>query len=178
MSPGKLLPPPNLSVLPPPSRGRAGEGGKRPRTKRARRLRRTAPLTERILWQRLRRKTLAGLIFRRQQPIGPYFADFYCSSARLIVELDGPFHDGPEAARQDELRSRWLCAQGYQVLRFKNEVVCVQIEHVLQIILETVVGGRPHSPALPLKGGGRSRGEGGASLGCVGSGGGLDESAP
>ena len=28
--------------------------------------------------------------FRRQQPIGPYVVDFFCSAAGLVVEIDGP----------------------------------------------------------------------------------------
>jgi very-short-patch-repair endonuclease len=44
---------------------------------------------ERLLWSQLRRNQLDGIHFRRQRPIGPYFADFCCIKSRLIIELDG-----------------------------------------------------------------------------------------
>ena len=139
------------TLLPPPSEGEGRGGGQRPHKgprlliDRARDLRRTAPFTERILWQQLRRKGLAGLTFRRQQPIGPYVADFYCASARLIIELDGPFHDGPAAAQRDESRSLWLRKNGYRVLRFRNEVVWERMEAVLEEIRGAA--GCPAGPA-------------------------------
>ena len=63
---------------------------------------------------------MAGLRFRRQQPIGPYIADFYCSAAQLVIELDGGQHGEDAHAAYDEARTRWLKANGYRVLRFSN----------------------------------------------------------
>jgi very-short-patch-repair endonuclease len=85
----------------------------------ARRLRLNATDAERKLWYCLRDKRLLGLRFRRQQPIGPYVADFYCSAAKLIIELDGSQH-GNTRAQYDLNRTRWLEARGYKVLRFWN----------------------------------------------------------
>ena len=56
-------------------------------SERARQLRQDATIPERILWNRLRNGQLGGLKFRRQQPIGPYVADFFCESARLVVAM-------------------------------------------------------------------------------------------
>jgi very-short-patch-repair endonuclease len=64
----------------------------------ARRFRQEATEAERRLWGILRNKQFAGLRFRRQQPIGPFVVDFYCSAARLIVELDGGQHADPARA--------------------------------------------------------------------------------
>ena len=50
-------------------------------TRRTRDLRKEASFPERLLWSRLRAKQIGGLKFRRQHPIGPYIADFYCASA-------------------------------------------------------------------------------------------------
>jgi adenine-specific DNA-methyltransferase len=75
------------------------------------------------LWWLLRSKRLAGLRFRRQQPIGPYIADFYCAAAKLIVELDGSQHGLDANVGYDERRTRWLEARGYRVLRFFNDGV-------------------------------------------------------
>ena len=63
---------------------------------------------------------MGGLRFRRQHPIGPYVADLFCPSARLVVELDGYFHSDPARIRRDEARTAWLRAAGYRVLRFRD----------------------------------------------------------
>jgi very-short-patch-repair endonuclease len=44
---------------------------------------------EKRLWQKLKNQQIRGQKFRRQMPLGPCIADFYCPSARLVVELDG-----------------------------------------------------------------------------------------
>jgi very-short-patch-repair endonuclease len=68
----------------------------------------------------LRNKQFAGLKFRRQQLIGPYIADFYCSTARLVIELDGEQHAEAVASERDEARTKWLHARGCRVLRLWN----------------------------------------------------------
>ena len=83
---------------------------------RARRLRRTLSLPEIVLWKVLRRGQLAGLRFRRQHPIGPYILDFYCSSARLAIEIDGAGHDALAQVLHDERRDAWLKQQGISIL--------------------------------------------------------------
>jgi very-short-patch-repair endonuclease len=82
---------------------------------RARSMRRAMTQPERTLWSLLRRNEL-GLHFRRQHPIGPYILDFYCTAARLAVEVDGPVHDDQQAG--DERRTAWLATEGIHVLRF------------------------------------------------------------
>jgi very-short-patch-repair endonuclease len=66
----------------------------RPQAKltRARELRRDAPIAERKLWEQLRNRNLDGLKFVRQEPIGPYVADFVCRDIKLVVEVDGGTH--------------------------------------------------------------------------------------
>jgi len=75
---------------------------------------------ERKLWWLLRRKQLAGFRFRRQAPIGPYIADFFCPEAKLIVELDGAPHTDEEQAYRDAARTHWLEAHGCRVIRIWN----------------------------------------------------------
>lgn len=58
----------------------------------ARKLRQDATPPERMLWHLLRNRRLGGYKFRRQQPIGPFIADFYCEAASLVVEWDGHSH--------------------------------------------------------------------------------------
>ena len=80
-------------------------------------LRRNMTAVERQLWSMLRRNQ-TGLRFRRQHPIGPYVLDFYCPSARLCVEVDGPTHEELEGIERDLARDAWLAARGIRVLRF------------------------------------------------------------
>ncbi len=55
---------------------------------------------ESLLWGALRDHRLDGRKFRRQTPIGPYFADFACLAGKLVVEADGRTHANEEAAAQ------------------------------------------------------------------------------
>src|SRR5208337_573404 len=77
-----------------------------PHTENARQLRRNATIPERMLWNRLRGGRLAGLKFRRQQPIGPYIVDFFCHEVGLVVEVDGRSHDGGRKIPKEKLSSR------------------------------------------------------------------------
>ena len=59
------------------------------RTARSRSLRHESSRAEQIFWELVRAKRMVGVKFRRQHPIGPYFADFACVSKKLVVEIDG-----------------------------------------------------------------------------------------
>jgi len=63
---------------------------------RARVLRRNSTPAEVILWRDLRNRRFDGHKFRRQRPIGPFIADFYCAALALVIELDGDSHLGKE----------------------------------------------------------------------------------
>ena len=65
-------------------------------TRRARELRGDAPSAERVVWRRLRGRQLGGWKFVRQEPIGPYFADFVCREMKLIIEIDWATHSTDE----------------------------------------------------------------------------------
>src|ERR1700685_490021 len=82
--------------------------------KQAQNLRANSTEAERALWAFLRSKRLAHLRFRRQQPIGPYIADFYCSAVKLVIELDGSQHFEDANMAHDAERTRWLQTQGYR----------------------------------------------------------------
>ena len=88
----------------------------------ARKLRRDMTAVEARLWRELRDSRLGGAKFRRQVPVGRYFADFLCLEHRLIVEFDGPTHDDPFQREHDGPRDRWLRAEGWTVLRFPNDL--------------------------------------------------------
>jgi ATP-dependent DNA helicase RecQ len=101
---------------------------------RARQLRSRATVPEQKLWSHLRNRRLAGLKFRRQHPIGPFVVDFYCDDHRLILEIDGPSHEG--RAEEDLRRQQWLLGQGFFVLRAHNEDVLFDIDTVLRGVLK------------------------------------------
>ncbi len=98
------------------------------KTIRARQLRQRQTKAESLLWNVLRAKRLCGLKFRRQYPIGPFFADFACVARRAIVELDGGYHD--YQFESDDKRQRYLAGQGWSFMRFSNENVLDDVEAV------------------------------------------------
>jgi very-short-patch-repair endonuclease len=110
----------------------------------ARKLRVNSTDAERKLWYHLRDRRLLGLKFVRQQPVGPFIADFACREADLIIELDGGQHD--DAASRDDRRTAVLAEHGYAVLRFWNDDVLNNTEGVLQIIMEHLA--KAPSPGL------------------------------
>ena len=75
------------------------------------------------MWTALRASRWDGLKFRRQVPIGPYVADFYCHAHRLIIELDGAPHENPDQRAHDLGRDAWLRGQGYRIVRLSNDLV-------------------------------------------------------
>ena len=113
-------------------------------TTRPRQLRRNASDAENRLWYVLRNRGLNGLKFVRQFPIGPYIADFACREAALIVELDGGQHAGNAA---DDIRTAFLRAEGYSVLRFWNDQVLTSRDTVCDLILGVIEG----SPSPDLR---------------------------
>jgi len=102
--------------------------------KRSRELRQRMTLPEKILWQFLRGSSFAGLRFRRQHPIGRYIVDFCCLQKKLIVELDGGYHDGIK--QEDKDRDNFLKKHGFRVLHFTNDQVFDQIDLLLQTIAD------------------------------------------
>ena len=98
----------------------------------ARRLRANPTRPEDDLWQALRDRKLGGLKFCRQKVIGRFIADFYCASARLVIEVDGDIHDYQKDV--DAVRTRQFEDYGYAVIRFRNERVVDDIESVLDQI--------------------------------------------
>ncbi|WP_082537316.1 MULTISPECIES: DUF559 domain-containing protein [unclassified Aureimonas] len=108
-------------------------GGHKPTIERARGLRRNETDVEYRLWYELRARRLNGFKFVRQFPVGPYFADFACRTHHLIVELDGSQHAG---SKGDILRTAFLNANGFSVLRFWNG----EVQGELNAVLETILG--------------------------------------
>ncbi len=99
------------------------------KVQRAKELRHQMTQEEKILWQYLRANRLNGLHFRRQQIIDGFIADFYCHTARLVIEVDGQIHQ--QQAEYDAERDRALSARGLRLLRIKNEHVRQNLDSVL-----------------------------------------------
>jgi very-short-patch-repair endonuclease len=104
----------------------------------ARRLRRESTEAEKLLWSYLRRKSLFGFKFRRQEQIGDYIVDFVCYEKKLIIELDGGHHNQDETKINDARRQIWLESQNFKVVRFWNNEVMKNIKGVLQKIKENI----------------------------------------
>ena len=94
-------------------------------------LRRNETIAEKLLWEKLRNNQLGGLKFRRQHPVNIYIADFYCHKFKLIIELDGDYHDQEEQKQKDEVRTEVLRLNDLKIIRFKNEEVEQDINQVL-----------------------------------------------
>lgn len=97
-------------------------------------LRREATPFENILWLHLRKEGVSGFKFRRQHGIGSYIVDFYCPSARLVVEIDGDSHQTPEGKEKDKKRDAYLVTNHFTVLRFTNHEVRENIQSVVEKI--------------------------------------------
>jgi very-short-patch-repair endonuclease len=123
------------------------------RVPRARALRRDATEAEKKLWQHLRQPPFKEHHFRRQATIDSYFADFASHQLRIVIEVDGGQHSG---SASDEVRTRYLEAKGYRVLRFWNNDVLENISGVLAMIDAAVKADRPPTPdpSPPQAGGG------------------------
>ena len=112
---------------------------------RARRLRRNSTDAERKLWRALLTQ-LPHLKWRRQMPVGPYFADLACFAEKLIIEVDGGQHAA--AAERDERRTAFLEAQGYRVLRFWNNDVLLNTGNVVEAIALRLSTSPSHCSAM------------------------------
>ncbi len=115
-----------------------------PEVQRARELRNNMTKLERFVWSRLRGRKVGGYKFRRQVPLGPYFADFLCLAARFVIEVDGEGHDGS----RDDAKTLWLEERGYRVYRVSAQEVDDSIDNVIDSIYEALTSWNPH-PAVP-----------------------------
>jgi very-short-patch-repair endonuclease len=97
----------------------------------SRKLRANQTDAETKLRNRIRNRQINGDKFVRQEPIGRYICDFVCREKLIVIEVDGGQHS--ESVR-DEVRDRYLRAQGYRVMRFWNNDVLSNIDGVLTVI--------------------------------------------
>jgi cyclase len=100
----------------------------------AKQLRNNQTEAERFLWEHLKYINIKGIRFKRQHPVLYFIADFYCHKAKLIIEVDGGYHNLPEQYLYDKSRDVELEELGLKVIRFTNEEVMNNIELVLKTI--------------------------------------------
>ena len=98
----------------------------------ARRLRREMTPHERKLWYLFLRKYPVKIY--KQRIIGKFIADFYCASAKLVIEVDGSQHYEPQGMEYDEERSAFLSGLGLQILRFSNRDIDCDFNSVCEYI--------------------------------------------
>ncbi len=107
---------------------------------RRKELRRKSTTTENLLWQYLRNNNL-GFKFKRQYSVVNYVVDFYCSRAKLAIELDGLIHK--TSKNYDTYRTRYLNSLGIKEIRFNNW----QIENNINLALKEIKNNLP-SPEI------------------------------
>lgn len=102
---------------------------------RARQLRKQMSPAEARLWDYLRTLRTDGFHFRRQVPLGRYYADFACHHAKLVIEVDGDTHFTPAGIRHDLERDILLRDEGYHTIRYTNTEVLQNMDGVVTHLL-------------------------------------------
>lgn len=100
----------------------------------AKKLRDNQTEAEIFLWNNLGSINIPGVRFKRQHPILYFIADFYCHKAKLVIEVDGGYHNIPEQYIYDRNRDSELEELGLKVIHFTNEQVLFQTEKTLEEI--------------------------------------------
>ena len=128
--------------------GGGGSSLRKPEVYLARKQRRQMSPPEVALWSQLRRKK-QGFKVLRQHPIGPYVADFYVSTARLVIEVDGSPHDFGDRPEHDATRDRYMVERGYRVLRIAGRDALRNLDGAIALIAERVANPLHHPPDGP-----------------------------
>ena len=92
---------------------------------------------EDILWQRLRNNQYGSKV-RRQHVIDGFIIDFAFLNEKLLIEVDGGYHDDPEQKAYDDSRTEYLQLSGYRILRFSNDEVRNNFKKVSEVIKEAL----------------------------------------
>ncbi len=99
-------------------------------------LRKNMTPAEKILWDRL--KELHGIKFRRQHPIHLFIVDFYCHKYKLVIEVDGDYHNSKVQNEKDSSRTELLVFQDLSILRFPNQEVLNNTDAVIDKIIAKI----------------------------------------
>jgi very-short-patch-repair endonuclease len=116
------------------------------------------PAPEARMWDLLRMEPLRAYHFRRQVPLGPYYADFASHSARLVIEVDGWTHSTEAEVAYDRRRDAFIRNEGYGILRVVNVDVMENPDGVVTVVMDALENSvRAATPTLDPspQGGGR-----------------------
>lgn len=104
---------------------------------RAKDLRKNMTKQEKHLWYDFLSKH--EVRWYKQRIIDNYIVDFYCSRAKLVIELDGSQHYTKDGIEYDNERTNVLREYGIEVIRFSNneidtcfDGVCLKIEEIVK----------------------------------------------
>lgn len=129
----------------------------RPQLKEHRRNLRNEPThAEKEMWNGLRKKRTEGYKFRRQHSIGPFIADFYSPSLKLVVEVDGATHEDPKQRAYDAKRTEYFRQHGIDEIRFTDGEVLFSVDLCMEKIAE-FIRSKTQTTLPPFQGGDRGK---------------------
>jgi len=97
-------------------------------------LRKSMTEAEKVFWHMVRNRKICNLKFRRQQIVDGFIVDFFCSEARLIIEVDGPIHEKKKKMEIDKERTEIFKQRGLREIRFSNYEILNDPEKVRSVI--------------------------------------------
>lgn len=97
----------------------------------AKQLRKNSTLSEILLWQKIKGKSL-GIEFHRQVPLNEFIVDFYCHELLLAIEIDGNTHD--YKYEDDVVRQMKLESLGVKFIRFSD----IDVKHNMNDVLRAL----------------------------------------
>ena len=95
-------------------------------------------VAERRLWDHIKERKVLGMKFRRQHPVACFIADFYCHQLKLIIEIDGGYHDDQVQHELDKGREKELRDMGLTIIRFRNEEIEKDVYEVVKCIRRVI----------------------------------------
>jgi very-short-patch-repair endonuclease len=116
----------------------------------AREMRKNMTIAEKKLWYKFLQKHQCK--FYRQRPIDHFIADFYCSDAKLIIEIDGSQHYTDDGLKIDAIRSEILKLYGLEIVRFTNRDVMENFDSVCSQISRVTPQSRCDRDSSPIMG--------------------------
>ena len=102
----------------------------------AKQLRKNMTKEERHLWYDYLK--YYPIRFSRQKILGRYIADFYCATAKIVIELDGSQHFEPTEIEKDRERTAFLEEYGLHLIRIPNNAVMQNFRDVCDYIAAAV----------------------------------------
>jgi very-short-patch-repair endonuclease len=118
-------------------------GASRNTFEKARILRKSITVAEKLLWSELRNRKQFKARFKKQHPIDIFIVDFYCHELRLVIEIDGAIHLEEDVNEYDLGRTADLEKLGIKIIRFTNNQLFTELEAVVHIIIISMESRNP-----------------------------------